>query len=209
MNDSEFKAFIEEYKICVSEVSRLEGQIWKASSHLGIFSGAAILLKSVPTFPNKDNFYTTFAIAILMITISLVWWRLSRRWWSIQHVKLKRINEIEEKIGFSQSTAVKLTDKAKMAHIKYLQNKLQKMDDHLFYEIPKHIKPEKCSEKKEMIDHEYRGNQPILKFFVIVNILIWIGLVLTAAMPSKIYLWAFAMIFGLYFFYELKLWRKA
>jgi len=209
MDEKEYTSLLEEYKICISEAIRLEDQIWKVSTHLGIFSGAGILLKLVSALANKDTFYITVAIAIIMITFSLVWWRLSRRWWSIQHIKFNRMDEIESKIGFSQNAALKDIDKAKMSHIKYLQNKLQRFDDHLFYSIPEYIPPKKFEEDEKISGHECRGNQPVIKLLVISNILIWVGLVFMAAKSSHIHLLATFIIFVLYLILTISLWRKA
>ena len=203
MEKTELDMLLEEYKICIAEAARLESLIWKVSTQLGIFSGAGLLLKII----SEDNFPITFAIAVLMITLSLVWWRLSRRWWSIQHTKYKRMNEIESKLEFRQNSLVKAIGDSTMAHIKYVQLRYQRMEDHLFYRIPKRIQPIKPENSESFNIHEHRGNQPVLRFFIYVNIAVWVTLVFISAKTSADYLEA-SLIFVGYFFFMIIYWRR-
>ncbi len=117
MDEIEFKSLIEEYKMCREDASKLESQIWKAASIFGLSSAAGLVLKLKPEVVSKDQFYTISAIAILMITALLVWWRLSRLWWSIQHIKYKRMNTLETKLGFKQNSAISCIDNIVMINI--------------------------------------------------------------------------------------------
>jgi len=207
MEQTELHMLLEEYKICMAEAARLESLSWKVSTQLGIFSGAGLLLKIVSTYLISENFHITIAIAVLMTTLSLVWWRLSRRWWSIQHTKYKRMNEIELKIGFRQNSLVRVTGESTMAHIKYVQHKYQRMEDYLFYRIPKRIQPIKPEDSENLYIHEHRGNQPVLRFFIYVNIVVWVALVFISAKTSCDY-WGASLIFAVYFFFMIKYWRR-
>ena len=65
MEELEFTALIEEYKICREEASRLESHIWKTSTILGLSSGAGFLLKMKSELRSADHFYLTCAIPFL------------------------------------------------------------------------------------------------------------------------------------------------
>lgn len=207
MEETELDMLLKEYKICIAEAARLESLIWKVSTQLGIFSGAGLLLKIVSSHLNADNFHITFAVAVLMITLSLVWWRLSRRWWSIQHTKYKRMDEIESKLQFRHNSLVKAMGDNTMAQIKYMQHRYQRMDDYLFYRISKRIQPIKPEDSESLKNHEHRGNQPVLRFFIYVNIAVWVALVFISANTSADYLEA-SLIFAVYFFFMIIYWRR-
>ena len=207
MEELEFTALIEEYKICREEASRLESHIWKASTILGLSSGAGLLLKMKSELRSADHFYLTCAIAVLMITASLVWWRLSRRWWSIQHVKYKRMNALETKLDFKQNSLVGESDIRAMSDVRSRQDKgslFERIVKHVWNEIPTNISSHACD---DIGNYEYRGNQPVLKMLVCTNILLWLCTVFAMA-PKIGLLWETTAICMAYFLFALLFWRK-
>ena len=207
MEELEFNALLEEYKICREEASRLESYIWKTSTILGLSSGAGLLLKMKPVPLSPDHFYLTCAIAALMITASLVWWRLSRRWWSIQHIKYQRMSSLETKLGFKQNSLVGESDIRAMSDVRFRQEKgsiFERITRHLCNEIPITINSTSCD---DIGNYEYRGNQPVLRMLVFINILLWLCTVFAMA-PKEGLLWETVAICVDYFLVVLLFWRK-
>ena len=207
MEKSEYTALIEEYKICREEAARLESHIWKTSTILGLSSGAGLLLKMKSELRSAEHFYLTCAIAVLMITASLVWWRLSRRWWSIQHVKYKRMNVLETKLDFKQNSLVGERDIQAMSNIRsgQMNGKLfERIKRHIWNEIPTSISPHAYD---NMGNYEYRGNQPVLKMLVFTNIILWLCMVFVMA-PKLMLLYETIFVCMAYFLFALFFWRK-
>ncbi len=212
MEETEFKALVEEYQICREDASRLESQIWKTSTILGLSSATGLVLKLQSELTSIEHFYIITAIAVLIITASLVWWRLSRRWWSIQHVKYRRMNDLEAKLGFKHNSSINCADTIAMSHIRYKQKQyktreiLTCINSYIWYDVPTWIEPELSSDKN-LANHEHRGNQPALKLLVLVNIILWVVVVFAKAIQLGSF-WETAGISGVYFFVALLFWRK-
>lgn len=89
---------IEEYKFCHEKTIRMENNIWTTASIFAIGSivGIATLSKD-----NGLNPHLSVVVGLLAIGAFLTWGRVSRRWWSIQGVMLRRMKEIERLLGFN------------------------------------------------------------------------------------------------------------
>ncbi|MBI4456678.1 MAG: hypothetical protein HY644_12360 [Acidobacteria bacterium] len=116
---------VDVYRIYNDQVSRLESYIWQTATLLGI--GSAVGLVSLADKYENTTAYlgkVTMA-AVFTINASLVWWRFAKRWWSIQHLKLERIDEIERRIDrqmeFQQSVLVSERDVEAMGHKRHLR----------------------------------------------------------------------------------------
>ena len=212
MDDLEFTALIEEYKICREDAAKLESNIWKTSTILGLSSAAGLFLK-ITSRPQFDgNFDILLGISALIITASIVWWRLSRRWWSIQKIKYIRMNDLETKLNFRQNSLIGLSDLSIMSDVKYdqdliLSRGLSKFfSSNLFHFIPDDITPKPIYDKS-LKNYEYRGNQPAVKLLVLVNVLIWSFLVFLQAFHNNQL--NKTLILGIaYYLVVLYFWRK-
>lgn len=214
MEEIEYKALIEEYKMCREDASRLESQIWKAFTILGLSSATGLVLKLKSELTSQEHFYMISAIAVLMVTAFLVWWRLSRRWWSIQRVKYRRMDDLEIKLGFKQNSSINFTDTKAMSNIRYKQKfecDIKKffpfIISFIWYDIPKSIES-KLSSDKNLENYEHRGNQPALKLFVLINIFLWILVVFAKAVQLSLF-WKTAGISIAYFLFIFLFWRKS
>ena len=103
---------LEEYKICMEKVDKLEGYIWKTASIFGIgsFVGMFTLFQGENNIPP----YSRIVIGFLAIALLLLWLRYARRWWSIQEIFILRMIHLEEKIGFRPNIYVKYRDAINM-----------------------------------------------------------------------------------------------
>lgn len=89
-----------EYKICQDSANRLEAIVWQTSSIMGIASVATLALVAT----RKPGFISLLLVAILASVIPFLWWQIARRLWSIEHVKLARMLEIEQELGIVRQT---------------------------------------------------------------------------------------------------------
>lgn len=167
-NREAFERLLQEYQICREEVLRLDDNIWKTATILGIGSVIAFIKIISIRIDPLDHFIITLLSGILIIVVYLVWWRFARRWWSIQELKLLRMTEIDDEIGFRQSKLVKEHDDMAMMFKRYLQinsGDLQKMWYNR-YILPDRIKyPEKYNNNEMINDLErkIRGHILFLK----------------------------------------------
>jgi hypothetical protein len=111
--------------------------------------------------------------AFFAIIVSLVWWRMAKRWWSIQRLKYERMMEIEDSLGFKQVSMVSERDNNKMQHIKSYR-----FIYWFRYRIHKSIIPERCADRTKIKHYEHRGIIPAIKLLLLSNAILWIILVL-------------------------------
>jgi hypothetical protein len=198
-----FDKLFKEYQICNDHAARLESYIWQTATLLGI--GSAIGLVSLASAfagtltsqsGNKISQYhatITIIAAIFGINVSLVWWRFARRWWSIQHLKFARMNEIESLIEFQQSTRVGMRDREAMCHIFYMRDHgkwcYQRWINKWCYSIP-----DDCAIQPAASQHghnyEHRGNQPAGFLLILTNSGLWLFFSLHIACKTGLFLYA-------------------
>lgn len=177
-----FERRFKEYQVCLQQVERLESNIWYTAGLLGIGSTAGFIFVVGKDAHSRAPLGTILVVAILAITMSLVWLRFARRWSSIQHVKFKWMAEIEKEIGFCQSKLVAERDIEVQAHLKHLQEKGklgQRLWARLWYQLEE--KPDAAKAKEAPRNYEVRGNRPVIELLVVTNLLIWCSVTLYAA----------------------------
>lgn len=211
LSNEEFERLFKEHQACREDASRLESYIWKTAGLLGIASTAGLVLRTMENSFGFIHLVGTMFVAMFAINLTLVWWRFARRWWSIQHLKFQRIDEIEKLIGFGRDVNVGERDIEAMADRLYIQNSrpfLRRTWTLLFFDIP----PEYNIEKRESTrarTYEYRGNQPAAKILVLTNISLWLLLALgEACYKGLLSFVAAVLIFTGVALVDIWFWRK-
>lgn len=206
---------LELYKILDEQVSRLESYIWQTATLLGI--GSAVGLFSLANGVAGIKLNEATIAALFAINASLIWWRFAKRWWSIQHLKFERMDEIEkrlvEQMKLGQGSTVRERDVEAMQHIKYQREKggFRQRIASLQFSIPRDIK---ARESQRTSNYEHRGNQPVGKLLVVTNIALWLMFATQTAIlavQTDIGIrMASLMIAGVVFvlFVDLSAWRK-
>ena len=156
---------LEEYKLCVNRIQALDKNIWQSATILGIGSVAGIIV----IFLTWRNFVWQYPVSALIIsfigiTLNLVWWRLSRRWWSIQQALVRRMEFIERQINFGGNLYIAYLDKINC------RRKIRTDED--FSLIGDEVK----KGLSEINNYECHGTQPVLFFLTFINIISWIAL---------------------------------
>jgi hypothetical protein len=202
------------YQIYDKQASRLESHIWQTAALLGI--GSAVGLVALASEYKKTLAYlgTTVVATIFAINASLVWWRFARRWWSIQRLKIERMDEIERRINeemkFPENALVSERDEEVMKHRLYFRKEgslYQRISNKsFFFSIPDDLQPTK-SKHKEIGNYEYRGNQPAARLLLVTNIFLWLLVTIyTTIQIGKLRL-LILIIFGFVVIIDFVIWR--
>lgn len=171
---------LEFYKVLDEQTSRLESYIWQTAGLLSIGSAVGLVALANESAKVKPN--VVVIAATFTISVSLIWWRFARRWWSIQHLtfdqmdKIKR--QIDEGLRLGHSDSVRERDLRIMQDIRYRRGKgnwLQRFFS-LRFSIPSGVKAEENIYGRDG-NYEHRGNQPAGKFLVLTNIILWLAFV--------------------------------
>ena len=203
-----FERRFKEYQICLQQVEHLESNIWRTAGLLGIGSVAGLISIMGRDARSRAPLSTILVVAILAITVSLVWLRFARRWSSVQHVKINWMTKIEEEIGFRQNKLVAERDTEVQAHVQHLREngkRGQRLWTWLWYCLPN--KNEAVEAKETPGDYETRGNRPVIELLVITNLLIWCLVALYAAYEERALLSVSLILFGSLIL-DILFWRR-
>lgn len=88
-----------QYELCRDSAQGLETLIWQTSAGLGVGSLGTLIL--VANHPENEQlpWYVVVTLGALVLFMTILWWYMARRWWSIQHAFLIRMRHIEEDLG--------------------------------------------------------------------------------------------------------------
>ena len=126
----------QEYDICLSRSQQLESNIWISSSLMGIGSTLPII---IALFSDKIGVFSFCIIGLMVISINLIWFFISRRWWTLQHIVFLRMRHLEQKLNYKINSyiahfdgSINLSADASLSEIELLQlNQFNKNSNHL------------------------------------------------------------------------------
>lgn len=161
-----------EYRICQDSANRLEAIVWQTSSIMGVGSVATLALVAT----RSAGLVSLIIVAMLASVIPFLWWQVARRLWSIEHLKLARMLEIEQELDLVRQTR----------QLKYLDDLHKRFGRKLKTDSKDPTIAEFRSELRrkyrisvaeaadlEQLDHHRRGPQDVLKWFPVLNGLLW------------------------------------
>jgi hypothetical protein len=97
---------LKEYELCQEDTQALETTIWQTCGAIGLAATGALTL-----LVTSDKDWRVFAtVGFLVVGMTLIWWGMARRWWSIQHIKFMRMRHIEAELGLYQYRYVAYAD---------------------------------------------------------------------------------------------------
>jgi len=165
---------LKEYEMCQSAAQSLEATIWQTGAVLGLSSiGTFILVASHPP-REQPPWLVAAGIGALVSLSSVIWWRVARRWWSIQHTKYARMRHIEETLLLAQTRYIEYLDKPPGdAAAQSLKAKL----------IGKVATSDQLDELGE-IDYQRGGPQKYLRFLPWAITVVWVIYVLWLSFPE-------------------------
>jgi len=170
---------LEEYKLCQQKVKDLEDNVWKTAGILGVGSVAGIIaLKELTPF-------LAIVLGLFAVAILLIWSRLVFRWLSVQQVLLRRMQKIEKQSQLKTNLYVSLCDhsvkygKKQKEEIQAIEMYNHIFDSHLLKELNTfHADVLKEFKTFHGRRYQWRGIQPSIKFFILINIATWITFIL-------------------------------
>jgi hypothetical protein len=174
---------LEEYKLCEEKAERLDGFVWQTASILGGASAAALV--RIASDADEISGLELGLASIVGVTFALVWWRFARRWWSIQWVLYKRMEELDREYGSRMAVIVREWDDASQLHRLHLRKRgtLRQRATSLYLALPttkkRHEDPERGKlgiddwHNPDTEQFEYRGMRESARLLVWVLVGLW------------------------------------
>ena len=105
-NQSTRAELLKEYELCQANARGLDAQIWQTAGVLGFLAigGLGAVAGQSLSVP------VVIIIGLLVSTMSHLWLRMARRWWSVQHAFFMRMRHIEATLGLYQVRYVGFLD---------------------------------------------------------------------------------------------------
>jgi hypothetical protein len=175
---------LKEYDIIISQMTRFESNIWITASLFNIGSIIGII-EIIKNFSMTYKFvFSLFIISFIAINMLLIWYRLSKRWWSLFDINKNKLQTLENQLGFGYTNDINIYDNKVMRyryHKRLNGNIFSKFYNLILYNITKEIKdsykPNEFIEiDNNLKNYEYRGIRPVIKLFSFINIIIWLSL---------------------------------
>ena len=181
-DQEDFGRHFKEYQICREEAARLESRIWQTASIFGV--GAMAGISVVLTLIMRNQPFRRYLIPIMVMAIftlnaSVLWWRFVRRWQSIQQLKYDRMDVLERVLDFRQNRMVKQRDRQVIR-----QRRCRAWRRCRIWLRRCEIWRRRCGIWRQHSKHEYRGNLPVIKFFLLTTGLLWAFLLLVSILPE-------------------------
>jgi hypothetical protein len=92
-------ALLKEYELCQKAAQGLEATIWQTSGAMGIGLIGTLVLVANRVENEQPPWQVAAVIGLFVFLISVAWFFMARRWWSIQHAYFIRMRHIEEGLG--------------------------------------------------------------------------------------------------------------
>ena len=191
---------LEEYKLNVDRIQALDKNIWQSATIFGI--GSLVGIFAVFGYGELLKSYSISAIIIgfIGITFNLVWWRLSRRWWSIQRAIIKRMEFIENNLDLGANTYI--------AYLDQINCDLKPKD---FNE--RIITNEVKNELSDLTNYECSGIQSVLKFLISTISISWFLILIILYYESikslrPDIILGFVLFIGLFLWFFFEIWNR-
>jgi hypothetical protein len=141
---------LREYEFCQSSAIGLETQIWQTGAAMGLGAVGTLIVVGDHKLGEQAPALVAVLIGALVSLTVAVWWRMSRRWWSIQHVKFARMADIEKEIGFYQARYLEFLDSG--------GTDLKKEQKHML---------------NQTSNHQVKGVQAFLQYLPYIVFIVW------------------------------------
>jgi hypothetical protein len=155
---------LEEYKLCVTRVQALDKNIWQSATIFGIGSVAGIIIIFNTWRILAEHPASVIIVSFIGITLNLVWWRLAKRWWSIQQAFIRRMEIIERQINFGGNLYIAYLDKINCRREIRIRDDFSNLSDEIKQELG------------EINNYECHGIISVLFYLMFVNIISWLSL---------------------------------
>ena len=92
------KSFLfKEYELCQNSTQKIEDNIWKTFSAIGIIAVGPLTIIST-TEISKISVLLILISGFFVVSTTWIWWGMASRWWDIQHITFGRMSDIENEL---------------------------------------------------------------------------------------------------------------
>ncbi len=157
-----------EYESCQRAAQHVESAIWQTGAVMSLGSVGAFVVIANHPLDAQPPLFVAAVTGLFIIVVSVIWWLMARRWWSVQHAMFWRMRHIAEKLEIHGLIYIDYLDKPES----YLRNPNQ---------LPKGLSEKEQADLKKRTEgcvfcrsHQHYGVQKCLKWFLVINILLWV-----------------------------------
>jgi hypothetical protein len=173
------QAQLEEYKLCQEKANSLGDNLWKTASIFGIGSIVGIIsLSNKKSVLFEFNPWLSIILGLFAVSALLTWYRFASRWLSIQEVVLRRMEHIERESQLRTNLYVGYLDAKNVSDVGSTADnpepRVQFEADETIASVSKPFLQSALIRDLEGIKYNYRGIKPMINFFVICNIAVWV-----------------------------------
>lgn len=155
---------LKEYEFCQSAALSLEETIWQTSAIMGIGIIGTFLFIGTRSAIDQPPWQVAAISGAFSFAVSLIWWFVARRWWSIQHAMFMRMRHIEENLGLHAHRYIKYLDDPSTIPTSDLAEK--QFDELKRRSVQKGV-------LRFYHEHQRSGVQSVLKLFPICVLIAW------------------------------------
>jgi hypothetical protein len=154
---------LREYELCQNNAHNLESRIWQTGTAIGIGSIGFLIVVANHRTTEQPPWQVAAIIGILIFLMSLMWWYMARRWWSIQHAFFMRMRHIEEELGLYHAR-----------YIQYLDDPDSLSNSGLLDKYINEVRERATKQRGIVKVHQRKGIQEILALLPIAILLSWV-----------------------------------
>lgn len=154
---------LKEYEFSQSTAENMESTIWQSSAIIGLGLIGSFLLIATRGEESQPPWYVACLIGPTVFVLSVIWWLVARRWWSVQHAMFMRMRHIERRLGMHSLNYVRYLDNPKlMPRTGLNQAEKKEINERREKDIFPFIK-----------DHQKRGVQEFIWVFPLLLLGVW------------------------------------
>lgn len=150
-----------EYESCQKAAQNLESVIWRTSGVIGIGSVGTLILVANRAGNEQPPWFIVTIIGLFIFLLSIIWWFMARRYWSIQHALFMRMRHIEKRLGIHATR-----------YLQYLDDPSTLSGSGLSATEVKELK-DRAEKRGPFAPHQRRGVQSVLWLLPVITLIVW------------------------------------
>jgi hypothetical protein len=111
---AEREVLLKEYEFSQKTAENMENTIWQSSAVIGVGLFGSFLLIALRGTDSQPPWYIACVVGPIVFVLSLIWWLVARRWWSVQHAMFLRMRHIERRLGMHSLNYIGYLDHAEL-----------------------------------------------------------------------------------------------
>lgn len=158
------EVLLKEYEFSQSTAESMESVIWQSSTVIGLGLIGSFAIVALRGADSQPPWYVACLTGPTLFMLSLIWWLVARRWWSVQHAMFMRMRHSEKRLGIHSLNYIRYLDDASLMPASGLNEaETQELNARREKRILLGIK-----------NHQKRGVQEFIWIFPILLLVIWL-----------------------------------